>query len=146
MLKMTNPPLLNSCRKHELGMAMLEALIAILVFSFGLLGMAGFQAKSIKAQDEAKKRADAAFVANQIAGDMWGVASGQLASCAGTFSKGPGGCGTSSWGDRIEKSLPGGQAVVAVDGTQVTITLTWYTPGVEEKHSYVHMANIARNE
>lgn len=132
-------------RKAQSGMALLEALIAILIFSFGLLGMAGFQAKSIKAQDEAKKRADAAFVANQIAGDMWGVPSAQLSTCAGTFTKGSSGCAGSPWGSRIEQSLPGGQAVVEVDDTQVTITLTWRTPGVDEEHRYVHMANIARN-
>ncbi|GBG00965.1 hypothetical protein AZSI13_02920 [Azospira sp. I13] len=127
------------------GIALLEALIAILLFSLGVLGMAGFQAASIKAQDEAKKRADAAFVANQIVGDMWSVPKEQLATCAGTFSKGSSGCGNAPWGERIEQTLPGGQAAVVINNTQVTVTLTWRTPGIDEEHRYVHMANVSRN-
>ena len=130
---------------EQSGVALLEALIAILIFALGLLGMAGFQAQSIKIQDESKKRADAAFIANQIVGDMWGVAPDSLASCAGEFSKGATGCANAPWGDRIEQGLPGGSAEVAVDGTQVTITLTWNTPGVAEEHRYVHRANVAHN-
>ena len=131
--------------QSQRGVALLEAMIAILLFSLGVLGMAGFQAASIKAQDEAKKRADAAFVANQIAGDMWSVPKEQLNTCAGVFSKGSTGCGNAPWGERIEQTLPGGQAAVVINGTQVTITLTWKTPGVSEEHRYVHVANVSRN-
>lgn len=127
------------------GIALLEALIAILVFSLGLLGMASFQAQSIKNQNESKKRADAAFIANQIVGDMWGVAPDSLASCAGEFAKGAKGCADAPWGDRIEQGLPGGKAEVVVAGTEVTITLTWNTPGIAEEHRYVHRANVVHN-
>jgi len=130
---------------QQSGVALLEALIAILIFALGLLGMAGFQAQSIKTQDESKKRADAAFIANQIVGDMWGVAPNALASCAGEFAKGDTGCEDAPWGDRIEQGLPGGTADVVVDGTEVTITLTWKTPGIDEEHRYVHRANVAHN-
>lgn len=130
---------------EQSGVALLEALIAILIFAFGLLGMAGFQAQSIKTQDESKKRADAAFIANQMVGDMWGVAPNNLSSCAGEFAKGDEGCANAPWGDRIEQGLPGGSAEVVVAGTEVTITLTWNTPGVEEEHRYVQRANIAHN-
>ena len=61
------------------GSALLEALIAIVVFSLGLLALAGAQANAIRAQGEAKARADAAFVANQVIGDLWSVAPNQLA-------------------------------------------------------------------
>ena len=141
MLKTTSLP----SPQMQGGLALLEALIAVLLFSLGLLGMVGFQAASIKAQDEAKKRADAAFVANQIVGDMWSVPKEQLSTCAGTFAKGTSGCGNAPWGDRIDQTLPGGQAAVVINGTQVTVTLTWKTPGVTEEHRYVHMANVSRN-
>lgn len=130
---------------QQSGVALLEALIAVLIFALGLLGMAGFQAQSIKIQDESKKRADAAFIANQIVGDMWGVAPNDLSSCAGTFAKGMTGCADAPWGDRIEQGLPGGRAEVVVNGTEVTITLTWKTPGIDEEHRYVHRANVAHN-
>lgn len=132
-------------RRRQAGVALLEAMIAILVFSLGLLGLAGFQALSIKAQGEAKARADAAFVANQIVGDLWSVDPGNLSSCAGTFVAGGVGCNNAPWGNRVAESLPNGKAEVVVVNTQVTITLTWKTPGMDEEHRYVHMANISRN-
>lgn len=132
-------------RSSQNGVAMLEALVALLVFSLGLLGLLTFQTLSIKTQGDAKKRADAAFVANQIAGDMWGVLPADLATCAGDFAKGATGCNGFPWGDRVDQSLPGGSANVAINGNLATITLTWHSPGVSEEHRYVHMANIARN-
>ncbi len=142
-------PLFQSPALHgqQGGAALLEALIAILVFSVGLLGLAGFQAAAVKAQGEAKARADAAFVANQMVGDLWAVAPAQLAGCAGTYTatSSAKGCSAAGWGARIAQSLPNGSAVVAVNNTQVTITLTWQTPGIAEGHRYVHVANIVRN-
>ena len=127
------------------GMVLLEALIAILVFSLGLLGLAGAQASAIRAQGEAKARADAAFVANQIVGDLWAVAPNELGGCAGTYTAESEGCNGAAWGERIEQSLPGGQAVVEINNTQATITLTWQSPGIGEEHQYVHVAAVARN-
>lgn len=132
-------------RSQQCGFSMIEALVAILVFSLGLLGLVAFQAVSVKAQDDAKKRADAAFIANQIVGDMWGVPPADLASCAGSFSKGSTGCNNSPWGDRVDQGLPGGSAEVAIIGNDVTITLKWFTPGHEEEHRYVHTANVSHN-
>lgn len=132
-------------RSRQSGFSMVEALVAILVFSLGLLGLIAFQSVSVKAQGDAKKRAEAAFIANQMVGDMWGVPPGDLAGCAGTFSKGSVGCNNAPWGDRVDQGLPGGQAVVAVNGNDVTITLQWFTPGHSEEHKYVHTASVSRN-
>jgi len=130
---------------NQKGAALLEALIAVLVFSVGLLGLAGFQVAAVKAQGEARARADAAFVANQMVGDLWALAPNQLAECAGTYDASSTGCNNAPWGERIQQSLPSGSAVVVVNNTQVTITLTWQTPGVADEHRYVHVANIVRN-
>lgn len=53
------------------GIMMLEALIAILIFSLGILAIIGLQAQSIRNSSEAKYRADASFLANQVIGFMW---------------------------------------------------------------------------
>lgn len=136
------------------GMALIEALVAVFIFSIGLLGLVASQAAAVKAQGDAKKRADAGFIANQIAGDLWGWPAANLSACAGSFSAGALGCTGAPWGDRVEQSLPGGLAVVDVTplavamggaGAQITITLTWHTPGVSEEHRYVQIANITSN-
>lgn len=134
----------QSAVEYQRGSVLLEALVAVLVFSVGLLGLAGFQAAAVRAQTDARARADAAFVANQMVGDMWSLSPGALADCSGTYDATSTGCG-GKWGDRIAQSLPDGSAVVAVNDTQVTITLSWKMPGAGETHNYVHVANIVRN-
>ncbi|MBS1230067.1 MAG: hypothetical protein H6R17_3344 [Proteobacteria bacterium] len=49
----------------------LEAMIALLVFSLGILGIVGLQAASIKASSDAKYRSEAALLANEVIGRMW---------------------------------------------------------------------------
>lgn len=56
---------------RQSGVMMLEALIAILIFSLGILAIIGLQAQSIRNSSEAKYRADASFLANQVIGFMW---------------------------------------------------------------------------
>ena len=55
-------------RKHQSGVMLLEALIAILIFSLGVLGVVGMQASAIAASRDAKYRTDAALLANEIIG------------------------------------------------------------------------------
>lgn len=127
------------------GSALLEALIAVVVFSLGLLALAGAQANAIRAQAEAKSRAEAAFLANQVVGDLWSVSPNQLAGCAGTYTADSDGCGGANWGARLAESMPNGELEVEVDNNQVTLTLTWQAPGSNEVRRYEHVANISRN-
>ena len=52
------------------GVMLLEALIAILIFSLGVLGIVGMQASAVKASRDAKYRADAGLLANELIGEM----------------------------------------------------------------------------
>jgi type IV pilus assembly protein PilV len=57
--------------KLQKGIVLLEALIAILIFSIGILGAVGLQASMIKANSDAKYRAEAGFLAEQRISQMW---------------------------------------------------------------------------
>jgi type IV pilus assembly protein PilV len=57
--------------KHQGGVLLLEAMIAILLFSVGVLAVVGLQANAIKNVTQSKYRSDAAFLADQIIGQMW---------------------------------------------------------------------------
>ena len=57
--------------KNQRGMLLIEGLIAILVFSLGVLAMVGMQAQSISHTSQAKYRVDAAFLANKLIAQMW---------------------------------------------------------------------------
>jgi len=58
-------------RDSQSGAMLLEALIAILIFSLGILAVIGLQAQSIRNSAEAKYRSDASYLANQLIGRMW---------------------------------------------------------------------------
>lgn len=58
-------------RKQQSGVMLLEALIAILIFSLGILGVVGMQASAIAASRDAKYRSDASLLANDLIGQMW---------------------------------------------------------------------------
>jgi len=53
------------------GAALLEALIAILIFSIGILAAVGMQAAAIKNVTESKYRTEAAFLTNRLFAQIW---------------------------------------------------------------------------
>lgn len=123
---------------RETGATLIESLVAILIFSFGLLGLVGLQAASIKNTADAKYRADAAFLANQIIGEMWADDPANLAGyahnpagaviCAPTAAA-SGNANVTSWTGNISSTLPGAastsqQIVVNASGL-VTVTVCW---------------------
>jgi len=53
------------------GMALLEALIGILIFSIGILAMVAMQAASVSAVADAQYRVEAVNAANQLLSQIW---------------------------------------------------------------------------
>lgn len=53
------------------GMILLEGLIAILIFSVGILGAVGLQATMIKANTDAKYRVEAGLAVEEYISQMW---------------------------------------------------------------------------
>ena len=52
-------------------MMLIEALIAVLLFSLGILGMAGLNALAVSSQSDAQYRSEANRLANLIIGRVW---------------------------------------------------------------------------
>ncbi len=61
----------NPCLRRQTGSMILESMIAVLVFSLGILGIVGLQAASVKASTDAKYRSEASLLANELIGRMW---------------------------------------------------------------------------
>jgi type IV pilus assembly protein PilV len=87
---------------------LLESLIAILIFSIGILGIVGMQASTIKASRDAKFRADAGLLANELIGQMW-VGNRDGAALQGNFETG--GPIYAPWATRVAATLPGAGAI-----------------------------------
>jgi type IV pilus assembly protein PilV len=57
--------------RQQSGGFLLEALIGILIFAFGVLGIVGLQAHSLRVTNESQYRAEAAYLANAVMSEMW---------------------------------------------------------------------------
>lgn len=112
--------------RSQQGIVLVEVLVAVLIFSIGILAVIGMQAFSISAVTEAKYRADASFLANQAIGRLWGNPT-QLASQAES--------------DVTVAELPNGKRTVQINGQQAVVTITWQLPS-GDAHQFVAAAHI----
>lgn len=62
---------IQSSKQDQQGVAIIEALIAILIFSIGVLGIVGMQANMLKNTTDSQYRAEASYIAEQMIGTMW---------------------------------------------------------------------------
>ena len=116
--------------QDQAGIMLLEAIIAILIFSFGILAVVGMQARAVQDMGQAKYRSDASFLANQLVADIWTNAK-NVADYKWTSGAPP--TAVSTWADQVYASLPGAQdhqPTVEYDAAsqEVIVTLYWITP------------------
>ena len=64
------------------GAFLLEALVALLIMAFGILGIVGLQAQSMRVTNDSEYRAEAVYLANSLVGKMW---ADDLASLKATY-------------------------------------------------------------
>lgn len=116
-------------KSNQKGMVLLEALIAILLFSMGILALVGLQANMLQNTTASKFRADASYIAQQQIGTMWANPA-NAATYVGSITD-------------ISAVLPAGTLAVASPAAdQYTITVTWTPPG-DAAHTFTTTASIA---
>lgn len=104
-------------------MLMLEVLIAILIFSLGILGVVGLQATMIATSINAEDRTQAALLANELVSSMWTRGTTSLLAAD-----------IDSWKARVAGASPSSARLsasgdVSVDASNMaTITITWKAP------------------
>lgn len=127
---------------------LLEALIAILIFSLGVLAVVAMQAIAVKQATEARYRTEASLLVDQLVGTMW-ASDRASAALAATFNTGNSGYNT--WLTAVTNTLPGVGAgtapTVAVDSAtgMVTIVVYWRQPSdapAAPAHRYIAVAQI----
>lgn len=117
---------------RQSGVILIEALVAILIFSIGILALVGLQATAIKQSTDARYRTEAAALANELIAEMW-VSDRTTATLITNFATG--GAQYTAWANRVAAVLPGGIApTVTIDaaGTaipgRVLVTVQWRAP------------------
>ena len=64
--------------RRQSGSYLLEGLIAILIFSFGILGLIGLLGSSIRITNDARYRTEAANLAGAMIADMWTMKAAEM--------------------------------------------------------------------
>jgi type IV pilus assembly protein PilV len=147
-------------RARERGSFLLEALISVLIVAFAILGSIGLLARSMQNVDDAKFRGEAAYLANQLIGNMW-LANRQTANLIATFDSGSGGAGFVEFQTMVEQRLPNAnlltQEVTVTAGptatsSNVVVTIRWKGPGEPglindaNAHKYETAATVGANQ
>jgi type IV pilus assembly protein PilV len=147
--------------RDQRGSFILEALIAILIFSFGVLGIVALQAQSLKATNESQYRAEAVYLANSLLATMW---SDNFLTLKTYYDKDSAQPGYTTFATDVAAILPGGGAnppdvqvlmpgdVVPVGepaapsttSATVMVRIFWQQPG-EALHEYMTYGVIGKN-
>ncbi|MCI0506012.1 MAG: type IV pilus modification protein PilV [Gammaproteobacteria bacterium] len=130
-------------KRGQTGFTMLEVLVAIVVLSFGLLGLAGLQADGLRNNTSAYLRSQATLMAydmlDRMRANMQGVANGDYNNLLNTTPADPAcissGCSIEQmtqhdayeWSQKLAELLPSGQGSVTGNGqgSVFTITVMW---------------------
>jgi type IV pilus assembly protein PilV len=136
--------------RRQRGFTLIEVLVSLLVFAFGVLALVGLQGVAIRFSTDAQNRADATFLADQLLGRMLISDPATIATFAhhatGNAKCAPTGAASGNavvteWLDEVANLLPGATAAeqqIAVNaGTgQVTVRLCWQS-GNDTAHELV---------
>lgn len=142
-------------RRGQSGAFLLEALIGVLIFAFGILGLVGLQAVAIRNTNDLQYRGEAIQIASAAMGRMWTMERTKLK----TFYEGDDGTGGDGYMALVEAAerLPGvkgvdamAPTVVVADGPSstsnlVTVTMRWQLPGEATPHQYVSAVMVGLN-
>lgn len=124
-------------KKKQAGSFILEAIISVLIFSIGILGLVAVAGQATNQVSQAKFRSDAGFLANDLIGQML-VSPTAPASFSFT-----------DWEDLVEASLPNGVGSAEIDttepGNRLNIDIEWYDSKTASTHHHVVSTDVSRN-
>ena len=162
---MTATTRLAAAHHRQRGGFLLEALVGILIFTLGVLGLFALQARAIGYSSDAQYRGEAAYLANAYLSKMWAMPRATLT----TLFDGAGEAEYDAFAARIAERLPGAGAIpgnptvvitqpaaaggmAVVPGTNmsltdnstlVTITIQWMQPSTIEGETVTHQYVIS---
>lgn len=112
--------------RRQQGFTLIEVLVAIIVFSFGLLGMVGMQAFALQSNREARLQSEATSLARELAEMMRGNRQIAVKSTAadnpylGTFATGSLNLTTSSYCLNVSNASTGCTSTIDIASAQMT--------------------------
>lgn len=143
-LSVANPTALPKSRPRQRaasGFMLIEALIAVLIFSIGLLAVIAVQAVAHRELTLSKLRSDASYIADRVMGDLSTLDIAAVADGETTYSADNN--AAHNWARAVtdgKSGLPGGTIRVVKAGSSVTVIVSWVTP--DGPHRFSQTANL----
>ncbi|MBL8327538.1 MAG: fimbrial assembly protein [Rubrivivax sp.] len=107
--------------RRTAGVSLIEVLIVVLLFSFGLIGLVAIQARAAQFSVSAEDTGRAALLANELAAQMWAANTVNLPTATVT-----------AWNARVANAsaggLPNGEGDVVITNNVARITIEWRPP------------------
>lgn len=128
------------------GSALVEGLLAILIFSTGILAILMLLAAALIEVGNAGYRAEASSLTAAVLADMW-TGDRSLTSLQSRYG-GNAPAGFAAWQETVKARLPGVSdsankpQIIITDKREVTVTLKWRAPGDRVAHQLVTVALI----
>ncbi|MBN8491879.1 MAG: prepilin-type N-terminal cleavage/methylation domain-containing protein [Burkholderiales bacterium] len=123
--------------RRSRGLSMIEVLVAVVLISFGILGLVSLQARAVQVSVSAEDSQRAALLAGEIAATMWGENTVSLDEAV-----------VEAWADRVADpavtGLPNATGTVVVDagGDVARVTITWRAPHAAEGEENRYVTDI----
>lgn len=136
-LPLLEPGLQGTVRRRRLqrGVTLIEVMVALLLFSAGLLGLVSLQARATQYSVGAEDSNRAALLANEIAATMW--IQGSVVVDADVLV---------AWDARVADAagggLPNGEGEVTVAGAVATVTVTWRPVGAVDDVGHRYQTQV----
>lgn len=131
-------------RRRQQGVAMLEAMIAIVILAIGLIGTVGMQARAVAALNDAGMRAEATMAADKLVGTM-NADSANVANYALALGAAPNAT-LAPWVAETRSYIPNAKLSVVltpqVRRTQVDITIKWTRKAGDPENQHLVTAYI----
>lgn len=142
-------------QRYQSGLGMIEVLVAVVILSVGLLGMAALQVTSTKMTAQSQYKTQAILLAQDIVeriransdnANNYGVNMDGSERCESDFAPGGGSVASkdrAEWVNSVRCLLPDGQGSVAINGAQqnINVILRWETRTDANDDSFIQGQN-----
>jgi type IV pilus assembly protein PilV len=136
--------------KSQSGSAIIEGLTALTIFSLGVLGLIGLQARVLENNANSQLRAEASYMSQELVGlataDYINAPCYTVNPAAANCTDAAAAAAAADWAARVQAAFPGAaitapSATYAADGT-FTVTIQWKRDNDDMWHNYVTTTNI----
>jgi type IV pilus assembly protein PilV len=127
-------PLIRPLRRRQAGVTMIELLVSILIFAFGMLGLVGLQNKTLGYGQVSLLRSQATALSDDILDRMrtdrtnaktqaWATELDEASAdiTGSTIAQ----TDLKDWKAAVEQLLPSGKAQIIIDTDHVTVIIQW---------------------